>query len=130
MEQQEWPQEPWFVNPKMTFVLLANNRRTVAYTVAQSAMRFAAEQEATARRIAACVNACAGIPTEELDQGARPTPKPDMDWFGNRISEYLETLDDETDMDIADLAQYLKQALFQIEEGQKALAEGQKERDQ
>jgi len=72
---------------------------------------FALEEDvANHKRIVACVNACAGIPSQELEQGVKPSLKPDKEWlvraikayYGDRI--YRLTL---SDSQVEDMAEHI-----------------------
>lgn len=63
MDKQDWPQEPWSAFGKSVDVPRPN-RLPGDYSTKRVAQTWS---PAVARRIAACVNACAGIPTEELE---------------------------------------------------------------
>ena len=65
MSEQHTP-EPWLVSKRTVFAL--NERGTNIFSaIVQDAHTSTEELEANARRIVACVNACAGISTVELD---------------------------------------------------------------
>jgi hypothetical protein len=66
-----YPPEPWHVksHPDANITLIGNDKGWVFYLTHND--EFLPEiQEANARRIVACVNACEGIPTEALEDGA------------------------------------------------------------
>lgn len=59
----EHTKEPWIVAHGSEKMVIANNRTpAIAQTIGDDAI-------ANARRIVACVNTCAGISTESLEQG-------------------------------------------------------------
>jgi hypothetical protein len=65
-----YPPEPWHVksHPDANITLIGNDKGWVFYLTHND--EFLPEiQEASARRIVACVNACEGIPTEALEDG-------------------------------------------------------------
>ena len=70
----EHTKEPWFeVETESDVIEITNDERNGAIVpIAEVSTgfngRIGIEQEANARRIVACVNACAGIPTEVLEQ--------------------------------------------------------------
>ena len=58
--------EPWHVEGAMPLQLRSAAGEVVAKPMANTDMPVE-QYRANARRIAACVNACAGIPTEDLE---------------------------------------------------------------
>jgi hypothetical protein len=51
--------------------IVAGNLSPAAHGITQEAEAWCAENVANARRIVACVNACAGIPTEALEHASK-----------------------------------------------------------
>lgn len=78
-------QEPWTTERDANYAIAfwSDNRNILA----EGGEIPLAEREASARRIVACVNACAGIPTEALEAAAREPN--DM-----RLAALSEALDD------------------------------------
>ena len=69
MSEQHTP-EPWLVSKRTVFAL--NERGTNIFSaLVQDAHTSTEELEANARRVVASVNACAGIPTAELERAPK-----------------------------------------------------------
>lgn len=62
--------EPWYVNlhPYERYIEVCAGGTVAAYVPYDPRSDSLVQQQATARRIAACVNACEGIPTEDLEK--------------------------------------------------------------
>ena len=77
---QEHTPEPWIIrrgdwSTRATLITTAKRRRNKTVPIAEVDTdgfnkEFGDEQKANARRIVACVNACAAIPTDELEKAA------------------------------------------------------------
>jgi hypothetical protein len=59
--------EPWEVRDGMVIKAVGDDGAYVAAAVRAPAGHSKEQADANARRIVACVNACAGIPTEDLE---------------------------------------------------------------
>lgn len=70
MSEAKWSPEPWSYDPDGRGGRSAMVRAGDAVIVAVRHRLPDTENEHNMRRIAACVNACAGIPTEALESGA------------------------------------------------------------
>ena len=65
MGKQDWAPEPWKLSLDERGVVCANNTEGVVRDWVRNFSK--AHAEGNARRIIACVNACAGVPTEDLE---------------------------------------------------------------